>query len=106
MWALSIVDAIRNSGQVRIIEEGPTGAPRRFSSDKRWCRPAETRVRPVAEEFSRFIASPRIQKLLLKYGFEQVSGFEGTANALQPWVRAVRPSLRRKSQRRVVLNQG
>ena len=31
-------------------------------------------VRPVAEEFSRFIASPRIQKLLLKYGFEQVSG--------------------------------
>jgi hypothetical protein len=34
-------------------------------------------VRPVAENFFNFIASPRIQKLLLKYGFEPVSAFEG-----------------------------
>lgn len=74
---VSRVDAIRNSGLVRIIEEGPTGSalPVQFGQAVVWtCR---DEGRPVAENFFNFIASPRIQKLLLKYGFEPVSAFEG-----------------------------
>ena len=76
------VDAIRNSGQVRIIEEGPTGSATPVQFGQAVVSTCRDEVRPVAEEFSRFIASPRIQKLLLKYGFEQVSGERETANAL------------------------
>lgn len=65
------VDAI-NSGQVRIIDEAPAGAhvPVRFGEAVVWtCREESMKV---AEEFFDFIASPRIQKLLLKYGFDPV----------------------------------
>ena len=65
------VDAI-NSGQVRIIDEAPAGSTRRSSSGKRWCGPVGTHPVSVAEEFFDFIMSPRIQKLLLKYGFDPV----------------------------------
>ena len=66
------VDAI-NNGQVRIIDEAPAGThtPVRFGEAVVWtCRQAS---QTVAEEFVDFIASPRIQKLLLKYGFDPVS---------------------------------
>lgn len=65
------VDAI-NNGQVRIIDETPAGThtPVRFGGAVVWtCRQAS---RPVADQFVDFIASPRIQKLLLKYGFDPV----------------------------------
>jgi molybdate transport system substrate-binding protein len=66
------VDAIHNSGQVRIIDETPAGTytPVQFGEAVVWtCRDA---TRHVAEEFFDFVASPRIQKLLLKYGFDPV----------------------------------
>jgi molybdate transport system substrate-binding protein len=66
------VDAIRNSRQVRIVDDTPAGAytPVQLGEAVVWtCRDA---ARHVAEEFFDFIASPRIQKLLLKYGFDPV----------------------------------
>ncbi len=65
------VDAI-NSGQVRIIDEAPAGKHTsvQFGQAVVWtCRNASL---GVAEEFFDFIMSPRIQKLLLKYGFDSV----------------------------------
>lgn len=64
------VDAIQHSGQVRIIDETPAGTytPVRFGQAIVWtCRDES---RSAAEQFSEFFKSPRIQKLLLKYGFE------------------------------------
>jgi molybdate transport system substrate-binding protein len=64
-------DAI-NSGHVRIIDEAPAGmhTPVRFGIAVVWtCRDTSLRV---AEEFFDFITSPRVQKLLLKYGFDSV----------------------------------
>lgn len=65
------VDAI-NNGRVRIIDEAPAGAsaPVRFGAAVVWtCREESQRT---AERFVEFIASPRIQKLLHKYGFDPV----------------------------------
>ena len=65
------VDAI-NSGQVRIIDEAPAGryTPVQFGQAIVWtCRNVSL---PIAEEFFNFIMSPRVQKLLLKYGFDSV----------------------------------
>ena len=70
------VDAI-NSGQVRIIDETPAGryTPVQFGEAVVWtCREASL---SVAEDFFNFIMSPRIQKLLLKYGFDPVSSTNG-----------------------------
>jgi molybdate transport system substrate-binding protein len=67
------VDAIHNSGLVRIVDESPGGisTPVQFGQAVVWtCR---DEAREVAEEFFEFIASPRIQKLLLKYGFDPVT---------------------------------
>lgn len=63
------VDAI-NGGQVRIVDEAPGGAytPVQFGQAVVWtCRDASL---SAAEEFLNFIMSPRIQKLLLQYGFD------------------------------------
>jgi molybdate transport system substrate-binding protein len=63
------VDAINNA-QVRIIDEAPAGTylPVRLGEAVVWtCRKESLNV---AERFSDFMMSPRIQKLLLKYGFE------------------------------------
>jgi molybdate transport system substrate-binding protein len=71
------VDAIHNSGQVRIIDETPGGAytPIQFGQAVVWtCRDA---ARQVAEDFFDFIASARIQKLLLKYGFDSAPSTNG-----------------------------
>ncbi len=70
-------DAITN-GQLRIMDEAPVGAhmPVQFGEAVVWtCRNESLKL---AEEFYDFIASPRIQKLLLKYGFDPV-----TLNAAQ-----------------------
>lgn len=72
------VDAIKN-GKVRIIDETPAGKhiPVQFGQAVVWtCR---NEVRPAAEEFFKFIASPRIQKLMLKYGFDPVSAKPASA---------------------------
>jgi len=69
------VDAI-NSGQVRIIDEAPAGrhTPVQFGQAVVWtCRNAS---RNVAEDFFDFMISPRVQKLLLKYGFDSVPSNE------------------------------
>lgn len=66
------VDAM-NRGQVRISDEAPIGAsvPVQFGQAVVWtCREESL---PLAEAFFDFIMSPRIQKLLLKYGFEPVA---------------------------------
>jgi molybdate transport system substrate-binding protein len=63
------VDAI-NSGHVRIIDEAPAGThtPVQFGGAVVWtCRKASL---PVAEAFLDFMTSPRIQKLLIQYGFD------------------------------------
>ncbi len=65
-------DAINNP-QVRIIDEAPAGRhiPVQLGQAVVWtCRKAAINV---AEDFFDYIASPRIQKLLLKYGFDSVS---------------------------------
>lgn len=65
------VDAI-GSGRMRIIDEVPPGrhTPVQFGEAVvSTCREASC---TVAEEFLDFMTSPRIQKLLLKYGFDSV----------------------------------
>jgi len=64
-------DAI-NSGHVRIIDEAPAGSYTtiKFGHAVVWtCR---SDSRPAADEFLDFLLSPRVQKLLLKYGFDAV----------------------------------
>jgi molybdate transport system substrate-binding protein len=76
------VDAI-NSGQVRIIDENPMEArvPIRFGAAVlSTCREAS---RGVAEEFLDFMGSPRMQKLLLKYGFDSVPSSSVPSNGLR-----------------------
>lgn len=70
------VDAIGNR-HVRIIDEMPAGAriTVRFGQAVVWTCRDEARV--AAEQFSEFFLSPRIQKLLLKYGFEPATSHEG-----------------------------
>ncbi|MFZ1744622.1 MAG: molybdate ABC transporter substrate-binding protein [Nitrospirales bacterium] len=71
------VDAINNA-QVRIIDEAPAGThiPVRFGEAVVWtCREASLNV---AKEFFDFIMSPRIQKLLVKYGFDY--GFDSVSS--------------------------
>ncbi len=65
------VDAISN-GQVRITDESPfaTYVPIQFGQAVVWtCRPS---LRAAAEQFSNFLMTPRIQKLLVKYGFDSI----------------------------------
>jgi molybdate transport system substrate-binding protein len=63
------VDSI-NSGYIRISDEDPFGTlvPVQFGQAvASTCRPA---LRSAAEQFSSFLLTPRIQKLLVKYGFD------------------------------------
>lgn len=69
------VDAI-NGGQVRISDEAPTGSyvPVQFGQAVVWtCRES---ARGIAKEFSDFLMTPRIQKLLLNYGFDAIASNE------------------------------
>lgn len=63
------VDAI-NSGHVRIIDEHLAGAQRPVLFGQAMVWTCRTESFAAAEEFLDFMVSPRIQKLLLKYGFE------------------------------------
>ncbi len=63
------VDLI-NNGEVRISDEAPFGTyvPIQFGQAVVWtCRAS---LRSVADQFSDFLMTPRIQKLLAKYGFD------------------------------------
>ena len=63
------VDLISH-GRVRISDEAPFGTrvPIQFAQAVVWtCRPS---LRSVAEQFSEFLMTPRIQRLLVKYGFD------------------------------------
>lgn len=65
------VDAI-NGGQVRISDESPAGSyvPVQFGQAVVWtCRES---ARGVAKNFSDFLMTPRVQKLLIKYGFDSL----------------------------------
>ena len=73
------VDAV-NSGQVRIIDENPTGSQVAVPfglAIVSTCREASLNT---AEKFFDFMTSPRIQKLLLKYGFDAAPS---TANGVR-----------------------
>jgi molybdate transport system substrate-binding protein len=66
------VDAV-NSWQLRIIDETPAGTYTAVQFGEAIVWTCRKESRSVAEEFVDFMASPRIQKLLLKYGFDPVS---------------------------------
>jgi molybdate transport system substrate-binding protein len=68
-------DAI-NSAQFRITDEAPAGrhAPIQFGHAVVWtCRKESL---GAAEKFVAFMMSPRVQKLLLKYGFDALGSNE------------------------------
>lgn len=63
------VDAL-NGGQVRIIDETPAGTHTPIHLGQAVIGVGQDQSSPVAKEFFDFIISPRIQKLLVHYGFE------------------------------------
>ena len=67
------VDAITNGGQVVIIDEAPAGAYTPVQFGHGVIRTNQDESHRMAEEFIDFIKSPRIQKLLLHYGFDSIS---------------------------------
>jgi molybdate transport system substrate-binding protein len=62
-------DAI-NSGQVRIVDEAPAGRSIHVVFGQAVVSTCRVASRQAAEQFVNFMMSPRIQKLLLKYGFD------------------------------------
>ena len=64
-------DAI-NSGQVRIIDEAPTGSPVPVLFGQAVVSSVRESSLRAAEQFLDYMMSPRIQKLLLKYGFDAI----------------------------------
>lgn len=66
---VSRVDAI-NSGQVRIIDEAPAGRSLSVVFGQTVVSTCREASLEAAKQFVNFMMSPRIQKLLLKYGFE------------------------------------
>ncbi len=65
------VDAI-NGGQVRISDEAPTGSYMPVHFGQAVISTGRESARDVATAFSDFLMSPRIQKLLLNYGFDPI----------------------------------
>jgi molybdate transport system substrate-binding protein len=63
------VDSI-NSGHVRISDEDPIGTFVPIQFGQAVASTCRASLRPVAEKFSDFLMTPRIQKLLVKYGFD------------------------------------
>jgi molybdate transport system substrate-binding protein len=66
------VDAIK-SGKVRIIDETPAGRYTPVQFGEAVVSTCRSESFEAAEKFFNFIMSPRIQKLMLKYGFDPVS---------------------------------
>ena len=65
------VDAI-NNGQVRIIDEAPAGKQMPVQFGQAVVSTCRDESLKAAEEFFDFIMSPRVQMLLLKYGFDSM----------------------------------
>jgi len=63
------VDAIGN-GRMRIIDEAPFGKQISVQFEQAIVSTCREESRNAAREFMDFLVSPRIQKLLLKYGFD------------------------------------
>jgi molybdate transport system substrate-binding protein len=63
------VDSI-NSGHVRISDEDPLGMLVPIQFGQAVVSTCRASLRSVADQFSDFIMTPRIQKLLVKYGFD------------------------------------
>ena len=63
------VDSI-NSGHVRISDEDPFGILVPIQFGQAVASTCRASLRAVAEQFSSFLMTPRIQKLLVKYGFD------------------------------------
>lgn len=67
------VDAISNGGRVVIIDETPAGFQTPVQFGHSVVKTSREGSHRVAENFIDFIKSPRIQKLLLHYGFDSIS---------------------------------
>jgi molybdate transport system substrate-binding protein len=67
------VDAIGN-GRLRIIDEAPFGKQTSVQFGAAIVSTCREASREAAQEFVDFMMSPRIQMLLLKYGFDTTSG--------------------------------
>jgi molybdate transport system substrate-binding protein len=65
------VDTI-NSGHVRISDEDPFGTLVSIQFGQAVASTCRASLRSTAEQFSSFLMTPRIQKLLVKYGFDAV----------------------------------
>lgn len=65
------VDSI-NSGHVRISDDDPFGTLVPIQFGQAVASTCRASLRAVAEQFSSFLLTPRIQKLLVKYGFDAV----------------------------------
>ena len=65
------VDSI-NSGHVRISDDDPFGTLLPIQFGQAVASTCRASLRAVAEQFSSFLLTPRIQKLLVKYGFDAV----------------------------------
>lgn len=63
------IDTI-NGGQVRISDETPFDRPVQVRFEQAVVSTCRAPLRKVAEDFSDFLMTSRIQKLLVKYGFE------------------------------------
>jgi len=63
------VDSI-NSGYVRISDEDPLGTLVPIQFGQAVVSTCRASLRSVADQFSDFLMTPRIQKLLVKYGFD------------------------------------
>ena len=60
-----------NSRYVRISDEDPLGTAMPIQFGQAVVSTCRASLRSVAEKFSDFLMTPRVQKLLVKYGFEQ-----------------------------------
>jgi len=63
------VDAM-NSGHVRISDEAPVGTPVPIQFGQAVASTCRASLRSVAEQFSDFLMTAHVQKLLVKYGFD------------------------------------
>jgi molybdate transport system substrate-binding protein len=62
-----------NTGYVRISDEGPLGPDVAIQFGQAVVSTCRSSVRAVAEQFSDFLMTPRIQSLLVKHGFDAPS---------------------------------
>ena len=61
-----------NSGHVRVSDDDPFGTLVPIQFGQAVASTCRASLRSVAEQFSSFLMTPRIQKLLVKYGFDSV----------------------------------